>query len=122
MLFRSPDFGLIHQELKRAGVTLMLLWEEYGRAHPEGATYQYTQFTERYPVFAAGLKRSMRQIHRAGEKLFVDYAGPNVPIWDEQTGAIAFAAQIFVAVLGANYADAIEHDCAQGTCLLLLCV
>jgi transposase len=98
----EPDYVRVHRELKRKGVTLTLLWEEYGRDHPEGATYQYTQFTERYRVFAAGLKRSMRQIHRAGEKLFVDYAGPTVAIWDVHTGSIAFAAQIFVAVLGAS--------------------
>ena len=98
----EPDYVRVHRELKRKGVTLTLLWEEYGRAHPEGATYQYTQFTERYRLFAVGLKRSMRQVHRAGEKLFVDYAGPSVPIWNAHTGAIEFAAQIFVAVLGAS--------------------
>jgi transposase len=98
----EPDYAQIHRELKRKGVTLMLLWEEYRGEHPEESTYRYTQFTQRYRDFAASLKRSMRQTHLAGEKLFVDYAGHTLPIWDEKTGSIAFAAQIFVAVLGAS--------------------
>lgn len=103
----TPDFAHLHQELKRKGVTLMLLWEEYATAHA-GQAYRYSQFCLLYHRFAAGLKRSMRQVHRAGEKLFIDYSGTTVPIIDAATGEIR-GAQIFVAVLGASsytYAEA----------------
>ena len=98
-----PDFGLIHQELKRPGVTLMLLWEEYATgAGGQGAlAYKYTSFCIKYREFALRQQRSMRQIHIAGEKLFVDYAGSTVPIVDAVTGEIT-QAQIFVATLGAS--------------------
>ena len=95
----APDFGLIHQELKRAGVTLMLLWEEYATANP--LAYKYTSFCIKYRAFAATQQRSMRQVHIAGEKLFVDYAGSTVPIVDAATGEIT-QARIFVATLGAS--------------------
>jgi transposase len=98
----EPDYAHIHQELKRKGVTLMLLWHEYLQAHPGQPTYRYTQFTQRYREFAQRLKRSMRQVHLAGEKLFADYAGQSVPVWDATSGELAFNAQIFVAVLGAS--------------------
>lgn len=98
--FTEPDYALVHQELKRKGVTLTLLWEEYRQAFGE-RSYQYTAFCTRYRDWAGKLKRSMRQIHRAGEKLFADYAGPTVPIVDAHTGEIR-QASIFVAVLGAS--------------------
>lgn len=91
-----PDYGRIHQELRRKGMTLMLLWEEYVAAHAGQPTYRYSQFCERYRRYALRLKRSMRQIHRAGEKLFVDYAGPTVELTDGSR------AHIFVAALGAS--------------------
>jgi transposase len=103
----APDFAHIHQELKHKGVTLMLLWEEYAAAHAAQA-YRYSQFCLLYHRFAASLKRSMRQVHRAGEKLFIDYSGQTVPIIDAASGEI-HRAQIFVAVLGASsytYAEA----------------
>jgi len=96
----APDFALVHQELKRKGVTLALLWEEYRQANGE-ATYQYSRFCDLYREFARRLKRSMRQIHRAGEKLFADFAGDTVPIIDAGSGVIR-RAHIFVAVLGAS--------------------
>jgi transposase len=95
----APDFGVVHQELKRAGVTLMLLWEEYATGNP--LAYKYTSFCIKYRAFALRQQRSMRQIHLAGEKLFVDYAGSTVPIVDATTGEIT-QAQIFVATLGAS--------------------
>ena len=98
--FAEPDYALVHQELKKKGVTLTLLWEEYRQAVGERG-YQYTAFCTRYRDWAGKLKRSMRQIHRAGEKLFADYAGPTVPIVDAETGEIR-PASIFVAVLGAS--------------------
>jgi transposase len=94
-----PDFALVHQELKRAGVTLQLLWEEYARDN--ALAYKYTSFCIKYREFAQSLKRSMRQVHTAGEKLFVDYSGDGVPLIDASTGEIT-AAQIFVATLGAS--------------------
>lgn len=97
----QPDCALIHQELKRKGVTLQLLWDEYVDAHGRQATYRYTQFCQRYHEFRASLKRSMRQVHRAGEKLFADYAGQTLPMVDALTGEI-HQANIFVAVLGAS--------------------
>lgn len=96
----EPDYARVHQELKKKGVTLMLLWEEY-RADTGARTYQYTAFCTRYRAWAGSLKRSMRHVHRAGEKLFADYAGPTVPVVDAATGEIR-SAQIFVAVLGAS--------------------
>ena len=95
----APDFALVHQELKRAGVTLQLLWEEYARDNAQA--YKYTSFCIKYRQFAQSLKRSMRQIHVCGEKLFVDYAGQTVPLIDPATGEVS-AAQIFVATLGAS--------------------
>ena len=101
-----PDWATIHQELARKGVTLALLWQEYQAAHPNG--YQYSRFCDRYGAWRATLDRCLRQEHRAGEKLFVDYAGQTVPVQDRQTREIR-PAQIFVAVLGASnytYAEA----------------
>ena len=106
-----PDFALVHQELKRAGVTLMLLWEEYATGNP--LAYKYTSFCIKYGEFAKTQLRSMRQIHIGGEKLFVDYAGGTVPIVDAASGEVT-QAQIFVATLGAsNYTFA--HATPQQT-------
>jgi transposase len=74
----EPDYAYIHQELKRPGVTLQLLWEEYAQAN--ALAYKYTSFCIKYRDWAEGLKRSMRQIHIGGDKLFADYAGQTVPI------------------------------------------
>ena len=101
-----PDWANIHGELKRPGVTLFLLWQEYRQAYPDG--YQYSWFCEHYRAWQGKLDLVMRQDHRAGEKLFVDYAGQTVPVIDQTTGEVR-QAQIFVAVLGASnytYAEA----------------
>lgn len=95
-----PDCAHIHQELKHKGVTLLLLWEEY-QATCAGQAYKYAQFCVYYRQYSSRLKLSMRQTHKAGEKLFVDYSGDGVPIIDPLTGEIRLA-QIFVAVLGAS--------------------
>jgi len=92
----QPDYGRLHQELHRKGMTLMLLWEEHRADHAGCQTYGYTQFCENYRRFAKQLKRSMRQVHRAGEKLFIDYAGPTIALTD------GTRAHIFVAALGAS--------------------
>ena len=94
-----PDWAWVHQELKRKGVTLFLLWQEYKAVSPEG--YGYTWFCTHYQAWAQKLDVVMRQEHRAGEKLFVDYAGQTVPVQDPVTGTLR-QAQIFVAVLGAS--------------------
>jgi transposase len=101
-----PDWPILHRELKRAGVTLSLLWEEYRSAYPEG--YGYSRFCDLYRDWRGQLSPTMRQSHVAGEKLFVDYAGDTVEVIDGATGEIR-GAQIFVATLGASsltYAEA----------------
>ena len=95
----QPEWGRIHQELGRKGVTLMLLWEEYLAAHPDGRTWRYTQFCEHYKAFTRRLKRSMRQHRRAGEKLFIDFAGSTMPLQDGRR------AHVFVAAMGASNAN-----------------
>lgn len=105
--FVEPDCFYLHQELKRKGVTLQLLWAEYVANHEEKA-YRYSQFCYLYRQWKKRQKLSMRQQHTAGEKLFIDYCGPTVEIVDQQTGEVR-SAQIFVAVLGASsytYAEA----------------
>jgi hypothetical protein len=94
-----PDWAHVHAELRRPGVTLALLWQEYRLAHPQ--SFQYSWFCEHYRLWAAKVDMVMRQEHRAGEKLFVDYAGQTVPVIDRRTGEIR-QTQIFVAVLGAS--------------------
>ena len=94
--FVVPDYGHIHQELRRKGVTLFLLWEEYQSHYAGQSTWRYTQFCKHYRKFALSLKRSMRQIHRAGEKLFIDFAGPTLGLVDGSR------IHIYVAALGAS--------------------
>ena len=101
-----PDWLQVHRELRRKGVTLALLWHEYKVAHPEG--YHYSWFCNQYRAWAGKVDVVMRQAHRAGEQLFVDYAGQTVEVVERQTGEVR-QAQIFVAVLGASnytYAEA----------------
>jgi len=96
----QPDWVHLHLELKRhKGVTLFLLWQEHKAVYPEG--HQYSRFCELYSQWRGRQDLVMRQTHRAGEKLFIDYAGPTVPVVDRVTGEIR-QAQIFVAVLGAS--------------------
>ena len=103
----SPDWSVIHAELRKKSVTLRLLWVEYREAHSDG--YGYSHFCELYRRWAQRLKPSMRLSHKAGEKLFVDYAGQTVPMVDPTSGEI-HPAQLFVAVLGAsNYTYAEAH-------------
>lgn len=95
-----PDCAAIHNELKTKGVTKQLLWEEYKQVHGD-AGYQYSQYCGHYREWRSKIKRSMRQIHLAGEKLFVDYSGATVPVVTPHTGEIR-SAEIFVAILGAS--------------------
>jgi transposase len=107
----TPDWQMIHRELRRQGVTLMLLWLEYKETFPDG--YAYSQFCELYRRWRRHLDVVMRQEHKAGEKLFVDFPGHRIPIYDEATGEVAFCAELFVAVLGASsylYAEAVRSQ------------
>ena len=104
--YHEPDYASIHQELKRKGVTLLLLWQEYEQAYKKSA-YRYAQFCTKYRDWLQRQKPSMRQIHRAGEKLFIDYCGPTIDVIDPATGEIR-SASIFVAVLGASNYTYIE--------------
>jgi transposase len=102
----APAWATVHRELKRKGVTLFLLWQEYKAATPEG--FQYSWFCQAYRAWASKLTLVMRQHHRAGEKLFVDYAGQGIPVINGQTGEGQEVA-LFIAVLGAansTYAEA----------------
>lgn len=95
----EPDWPVVAQELKRPGVTLTLLWQEYRTAHPEG--YGYTWFCEQYGAFKRRANPTFRHCHEAGAVMQTDYAGQTVEVIDPGTGEIR-AAQIFVAVLGAS--------------------
>ena len=110
-LSRSPDradldWQYIHAELRKKSVTLMLLWQEYRAQYPDG--YQYSQFCHLYRQWLGRIDPVMRQVHRAGEKMFVDYAGQTVDIYDVSSKQQR-EAQIFIAALGASnytYAEA----------------
>lgn len=95
----EPDWGQLVRELRRPAVTMMILWEEYRQAWPDG--YGYSRFCELLRAFQQRLSPVMRQHHVAGEKLFVDYSGKRLGITDPATGEIRMA-EIFVAVLGAS--------------------
>jgi transposase len=95
-----PDFASIHQQLQQhPHLTQQLVWEEYREAHPEG--YGYSRFCELYQRWRRKLDVVLRQEHKAGEKMFVDWAGATIPIHDRVTGEVS-QASVFVAVLGAS--------------------
>jgi transposase len=105
-----PDWPLVHRELRRKSVTLALTWAEYRAGCPDG--FGYTWFTEHYRTWAGRLDVVLRGDHRAGEKLFLDFAGQTIPIVDATTGEVS-QAQLFVAVLGASnytYAEALPSQ------------
>ena len=103
----EPDCEWLYEELKKKGVTLMLLWQEYRERH-QGEGYGYSRFCDLYKAWSKRLPVSMRQQHKAGEKMFVDYAGPTMSYYDAVSGEEKKAV-LFVAVLGASnytYAEA----------------
>ena len=105
-----PDWAKIHQELRRKGVTLQLLWQEYRQDHPEG--YGRSQFCHLYRRWASKVDPVLRQHHQPGDKLFVDWAGQKVPIHRSQQGCVE-QASLFIAVLGASnktYAAAFPNE------------
>ena len=102
----EPDWGTLARELKRAGVSLMVLWEEYRETQPDG--YGYSRFCDLFREFERRLSPVMRQHHVAGDKVFVDYSGKRIAIVEPGTGVV-HDAEIFVGVLGASsytYAEA----------------
>ncbi|MDQ3003467.1 MAG: IS21 family transposase [Fibrobacterota bacterium] len=106
----EPDCQYIHVELRKIGVTLQLLWEEYKKDNADG--YGYTQYCERYRVFVRKLTVSMRQSHKAGEKAYVDYSGKKPSLVNRETGEVK-PVEIFVMVFGASnytYAEAQESQ------------
>jgi transposase len=107
----EPDWAALVREMKRPGVNLSILWEEYDAAHPEA--YRYSRFCELYRAFERRLSPTMRQSHVAGQKAFVDYSGKKVPIADPLTGEVRMA-EIFVAVLGASNLTYAEASWTQG--------
>ncbi len=101
-----PDMAWVHQELRRPGVTLLRLWLEYLERYPTG--YRYSQFCRHYQRWARTLAPTMRQVHRAGEKVFVDFSGKKPSIITAATGEVT-AVELFVGALGASsyvYAEA----------------
>jgi len=105
---RAPvDFAWVHRELRRAGVTLQLLWMVYKEAASQGPvpvparTYQYSRFCELYEAHRKKVRPSMRQVHRAGERAFIDYSGKKPRIYDPKTGE-ATEVELYVVVLGAS--------------------
>lgn len=95
----EPDWPVVAREIKRKGVTLTLLWQEYRAAHPNG--YGYTWFCDRFGAFQKSTHASFRNRHEVGAVMQTDYAGHTIPLIDPSTGEI-HQAQIFVAVLGAS--------------------
>jgi transposase len=109
--YPQPDYDTMKKELARKGVTLQLLWFEYRELHPDG--YGYSQFCQRYRDWRRRRDVVMRLDHKAAEKLFVDFPGLTIPIYDEVTLALDFEAELFVAVLGASsylYAEALRSQ------------
>jgi hypothetical protein len=96
--YPQPDFEVVKREVSHKGVTLQLTWLEYRDLHPDG--YGYSQFCHLYRTWRRHQSVVMRQDHKAAEKLFVDYPGMTIPIYDERTLEVSYRAELFVAVLG----------------------
>lgn len=103
-------FDSISKELKRTGITLERLWHEYRQAHPDG--YSYTQFCYHYQVWRSSSEITMHITHKAGDKMFVDFAGKKLEIIDKQTGEVTDV-EIFIAVLGASQYTYVEAVASQ---------
>ena len=110
----EPDCAWIHTELRRVGVTLELLHLEYLEQHPDDG-YRYSAFCQRYNEWRKRQKPSMRQVHKAGEKTFVDYSGKKPQVVDPKTGEVS-EVELFVATLGASsytFAEATQSQQSQ---------
>jgi len=108
-----PDWSYIDTELRKKAVTLQLLWIEYREEHPQG--FGYSQFCNLYVAWRKKVDVVMRQHHRAGEKMFVDFPGMTIPIYDRSSGVVSFEAQLFVSALGASFRRALRMMCL-GAC------
>lgn len=106
----AERFEHMSKELKRVGVTRMILWEEYHRDHPEG--YGYSQFCYHYQQWARCQELSMHIEHKAGEKMFVDFAGKKLALVDRTSGEIR-PVEVFVAILGASQLIYVEAVMSQ---------
>jgi len=104
------EFPRLVQELKKTGVTLMTLWQEYQQNNPEG--YSYSQFCYHFQVWRNASKLTMHIDHKAGDKMFVDYAGNKLSIVERKTGEIR-PVEVFVAVLGASQLTYVEASFSQ---------
>lgn len=113
-----PDWNYIHNELKKKGITKLLLWQEYKQQYPQG--YGYSQFKEYYSRYVKEINPSMRQVHHVGDKLFVDFSGLTVPIADAVTAEITNA-QVFVSVLGASGYTFVHAVLSQSTADFIHC-
>ena len=105
-----PDRSLIDKELRKRGVTRMLLWQEYREQHPDG--FGYTWFCTHYEAWKGRVRPSMRQAHVGGEKVFVDFSGDTIDVIDPDTGEVQ-AVKLFVAAMGASsytYAEAVASE------------
>jgi len=105
----APDWAVVHRELRRPNVTLALLWEEYRTGPGAQDGFGYSWFCDLYREWVCRLKPTLRQVHTAGERVYVDFAGHTMEVTDGATGEIR-QAEIFVAVLGASsytYAEAV---------------
>ena len=125
-LFRGPkrseppvrvpvDFGWVHRELSRSGVTLQTLWVDYregAKAAAPAKPYEYSRFCGLYAQWRKCLSVSMRQVHRAGEKVFIDYSGKKLHIADAATGQLT-EVELFVGVLGASNYTYVEATRSQ---------
>ena len=107
-----PDWAHVHAELRRRSVTLALLWQDYRGQHPDDG-YGYSRFCDLYGEWRRGVTATMRQTHVAGEKLFVDFAGDTMPVFDAITGEVR-ETKIFVAVLGASNYTYVEARFSEG--------
>ncbi|MEX2535182.1 MAG: IS21 family transposase [Trueperaceae bacterium] len=107
----GPDYALVDRALRQKSVTRQVLWEEYRAAHPDG--FAYSKFCDGLRVWRGQQGLSMRQTHLAGEKAFVDYAGPTIGIVDAATGEV-WEAQVFVGALGASHYTYAEASWTQG--------
>jgi transposase len=111
-----PDWAELHEKLKRKGMTLALLWERYKKDNPDG--FQYSHFCDLYRDWHKKIDVVMRQNHRAGEKLFSDFAGSTLLVTNPHTGEV-LTAHLFVAVLGASsftYAEAFWSENCEAWC------
>jgi len=112
----EPDYRYVHRELRKKGVTKLLLWQEYKESNPDG--FQYSQFCERYKDWRGTVNVTMRLDHKAGHKVFSDFAGKKLRVTDRETGEIKNA-HIFVCAMGASsyfFAEAFMDESTESWC------